>query len=226
VSETCDMMRINLGAYVLGALEAAERAQTETHLATCQACRDELVHLAGLPGLLSRLTLAEAAGFAAGHDTAGSDAGSLGGLRWAADHADRALVALARRRRRTQRRAIAAVAAALLVIGGITAAMERSTSGRTLTASGWGGTVTATVHLVPAASGTALDLRLSGVPAEEHCELVAVDTEGRRETAATWVANYDGDASVHGHTAIPADQLASLEVVSPEDGMLVALEAR
>lgn len=49
-----------LGAYVLGALERAERAGLEAHLETCEVCREELDRLAPLPGLLSRLTLDEA----------------------------------------------------------------------------------------------------------------------------------------------------------------------
>jgi anti-sigma factor RsiW len=47
--------------YVLGALSPAERYRFERHLASCPACRDELVGLAGLPGLLRRLSAAEAA---------------------------------------------------------------------------------------------------------------------------------------------------------------------
>ena len=45
----------NLGAYALGALEAADRAQVEAHLPFCSACRDQLASIAGLPGLLSHL---------------------------------------------------------------------------------------------------------------------------------------------------------------------------
>jgi hypothetical protein len=43
-------------------LSRAERYRFERHLASCAACRDELVGLAGLPGLLRRLTVAEAVG--------------------------------------------------------------------------------------------------------------------------------------------------------------------
>jgi hypothetical protein len=43
------------GAYILGALEPAERAEYERHLATCPPCRDAIAQLAVLPGLLGRL---------------------------------------------------------------------------------------------------------------------------------------------------------------------------
>jgi hypothetical protein len=46
--------------YVLGALTARERYRFERHLRGCPTCRDELVWLAGMPGLLRRLSLADA----------------------------------------------------------------------------------------------------------------------------------------------------------------------
>jgi hypothetical protein len=56
----CEEARISLGVYVLGAIDPAERAMVEGHLATCQACRDELAGLAGLPALLARVSTDEA----------------------------------------------------------------------------------------------------------------------------------------------------------------------
>lgn len=43
------------GAYILGALAPAERAEYERHLAACPPCRDAIAQLAVLPGLLGRL---------------------------------------------------------------------------------------------------------------------------------------------------------------------------
>src|SRR5579859_3891639 len=51
----CTEARLSLGVYVLGAIDPAERALTDAHLATCQDCRDELAGLAGLPALLARV---------------------------------------------------------------------------------------------------------------------------------------------------------------------------
>jgi anti-sigma factor RsiW len=47
---------LELGAYVLGGLEPAERLAFEHHLTTCRDCRAELAELAGLPPLLGRLS--------------------------------------------------------------------------------------------------------------------------------------------------------------------------
>ncbi|WP_226874289.1 anti-sigma factor family protein [Microbispora sitophila] len=53
---TCEEVRISLGAYVLGALDAEETAEVEAHLETCAACRAELAELSGLPSLLARVS--------------------------------------------------------------------------------------------------------------------------------------------------------------------------
>jgi len=62
VGYDCPQWRFDGAAYVLGALNRAERHRYERHFKGCPACRDELVRLAGLPGLLRRLTEAEALG--------------------------------------------------------------------------------------------------------------------------------------------------------------------
>jgi anti-sigma factor RsiW len=49
------------GAYILGALAPAERADYEKHLPTCAMCREAVAQLAVLPGLLGRLDPATAA---------------------------------------------------------------------------------------------------------------------------------------------------------------------
>jgi Putative zinc-finger len=49
------------GAYILGALAPAERADYEKHLPTCATCREAVAQLAVLPGLLGRLDPATAA---------------------------------------------------------------------------------------------------------------------------------------------------------------------
>ncbi|WP_208758909.1 anti-sigma factor family protein [Microbispora triticiradicis] len=50
---TCEEVRISLGVYVLGALDAEETAEVEAHLETCAECRAELAALSGLPPLLA-----------------------------------------------------------------------------------------------------------------------------------------------------------------------------
>ena len=53
-STGCDFEHAD-GAYVLGALSAAERLAFERHLTGCDACTARVRQLAGLPGLLGRV---------------------------------------------------------------------------------------------------------------------------------------------------------------------------
>jgi anti-sigma factor RsiW len=53
-SGECADIRVQLGIYVFGAITPPDRATVVRHLVTCPNCRDELVGLAGLPGLLLR----------------------------------------------------------------------------------------------------------------------------------------------------------------------------
>src|ERR1700739_1342092 len=55
----CREIRQLLGVYVVGAIDPAERALVDEHLAECQSCRDELAGLAGLPAMLSRVPAAD-----------------------------------------------------------------------------------------------------------------------------------------------------------------------
>ena len=59
----CNEVRQALGVYVLGAIDPAERSIVDAHLPHCLDCREELAGLAGLPALLGRVPVAEAARF-------------------------------------------------------------------------------------------------------------------------------------------------------------------
>jgi len=60
-SGECADIRAQLGIYVFGAITPADRETVVRHLATCPQCRDELVGLAALPGLLLRPSAVAAA---------------------------------------------------------------------------------------------------------------------------------------------------------------------
>jgi predicted anti-sigma-YlaC factor YlaD len=51
----CASIRLELGVYLLGAIEPASRAVVDRHLVACPSCRAELSGLAGLPSLLRRV---------------------------------------------------------------------------------------------------------------------------------------------------------------------------
>ena len=43
-----------VGVYLLAALDPADRAEFTIHIRTCPRCRDEIVTLAEVPGILAR----------------------------------------------------------------------------------------------------------------------------------------------------------------------------
>jgi hypothetical protein len=222
-------MRIALGAYLLGALHPAEHAQVEAHVAECPDCRAELAELAGLPGQLARVSLAEIEDI----DTDTPAEPEPAAL-------EQAVHRLARRRRVSRRRWLAAATAAVLLAAGgaagATAAATRAgpatppqahapaaAAGQTLTGTNPTTGVAARVTLYPSPAGTTVEIRLYGVARGRVCRLVAVGTDGHQETASTWRAGYDGGTTVPGATAITPDHLASLRVVAADDTRLVTL---
>jgi hypothetical protein len=52
---------------------------------------------------------------------------------------------------------------------------------------------------------------------------VAVGRDGTREVAATWVADYEGQATVTGTTSLTRADLARLDVTTPDGSTLVAV---
>lgn len=60
----CGDVRVCLGVYVLGSIDPAERSVVDAHLSACRDCRDELAGLAGIPALLSRVSVPEAVALA------------------------------------------------------------------------------------------------------------------------------------------------------------------
>jgi len=114
---SCTEATHSLGSYLVGALDPRERADVETHLAHCPACRDELAGLAALPGLMSRLTTEEV----------------LAGPPPVDDALLERLLAAAswQRRLARRRRIVSAAAAAVLLVGGAlgTVSAYRSVTG-------------------------------------------------------------------------------------------------
>lgn len=211
---SCSDVRVALGAFVLGALDPAERAEVDVHLVRCPACRDELAHLAGLPGLLGRLTVDEVV---------------AGPVRPDPALLERLLASVARRRRTRRRVLVTSVAAALALIGagGTAAAVlhREAPRPRVLSAEGaavQGSVVHASFGLLARPWGTELTLQLRGVRRGERCRLVAVARDGRSEVAASWQASYAGRADVTGATSIAAVDLDSLRVVTGTGQELIA----
>lgn len=217
----CSEARLSLGVLVLGALEPSDREQVEAHVRGCPRCSATLAELAPVPGLLNRV------------DTADIDPEPP-----PPELLDRVLAVVRAEERQHPGRwagrrrwawvSVGVAAAACVAVGAVV--WTQSTGGRTpdpgsvvAVASDPSSTVSAQVTLTPTATGTELALALSGVPAEQHCQLVAVGRDGTREVAATWVATYDGEAHVTGWTGLLTDQIASLEITTPDGATLATM---
>ncbi len=210
-ADGCRVIRTELGAYVLDALEPADRARVDAHLAHCATCRHELEGLAPLPALLAGVPELEPV------DAADGPSGA----------ADRLLAELARVRRR-RRRAQVAVAAACVVIGigafGLSRALGPGGAHAQVIQGHSAVThVAGRVSLVATPEGSSLEIALTGVPPGTRCELVVVGAGGRREVAATWRASYDGTASVRGASAMSPAQVTELVVVAGPGSPLLVL---
>ena len=91
------------------------------------------------------------------------------------------------------------------------------------TAKAAAGPVHLTVKLADQASGTKLDMTMSGVTSGQRCSLVAVGRDGRTEDAGWWEATYEGTAHITGTTSIARKDLTQLKVVTEEGKTLVVV---
>lgn len=211
-------------SYVLGALPADERLEYERHLAGCPACRESVAELAGMPGILARLSTEDALAVRADEvDTPRADAEQQG--------ADlRRLAHLATRRRRRRRglvTALAAAAAVVALVGGVALGGSRLSP-----FAGDTGRTTAATAMSPVGGETRLaaDLRITekpwGTRFDWNCsygsglwrrgsaaryDLVVTDDDGRTSTVATWALTQDRAAGLSASTEI---DLASIRTVS------------
>jgi Putative zinc-finger len=184
----CRDVRQLLGVYVVGAIDPAERAEVDEHLTGCQACRDELASLAGLPAMLSRVPAADVA------KMGGSVTSLPVSYEPSPELLDALLKKVAGRRRTRMWRGIAAVAAAAVIAAGGTAvALEAAGSsaghGKVWnSASGMNSAthVTAVVDYTrTAGDGTDMRVRASGIRPGTTCRFWVISRNGR-VYAGTW----------------------------------------
>ncbi|MEU6170541.1 zf-HC2 domain-containing protein [Streptantibioticus parmotrematis] len=218
---------VDVGAYVLGVLDASDMDRFEQHLAVCGTCSARLEELSGLVPILAEI----------GQD--GPPRPPDGAL------LDRLLAEVAgERRTKRRRRRLMAVAAAALIVAGPTAAvvsMETTSSppaasqsfAHSYTATDAGTGVSATIGLTARQWGTQIDMRLSDVGGPRTCHLVVVGTNGQQETVANWTVPPGGYASggkprpisVSGATAMSPSDIARFDVITTQGQKLVSVPA-
>jgi hypothetical protein len=225
----CPEARISLGVYVLGAIDPAERALVEGHLATCQNCRDELAGLAGLPALLARVSTEEAIALATADGPLPAGLGDV-------PEPPRELLGTvldltaARRRRRRWREAGLGLAAALVIAAGVFGGLRLGASpaqpppaaagpyagapnGPWQTAGGKTGSVTATVSYRSMGWGTQLAVKVDGIPVGTDCQLWVVDSAGKKVLAGGWQTDDDeGTVWYPASAGLPSKDVAAFQI--------------
>ena len=112
----CAEIRAALGVYVVGAIDPADRAIVDSHLAWCTGCREELAGLAALPGRLGSVPDADVTMLVL--DEPGRDGPPEAVLRSLLERA-------ATLRRRLRWRRVAAAVAVAVIAGGGAVAVSR-----------------------------------------------------------------------------------------------------
>lgn len=207
---------LSLGAYVLGAVSAAEREFLDRHLEECVTCRAELVGLAPLPGLLSRVSA---------DDLDGEPA---------PDAPPPQLPPRPRRRMPAIRhRWVLAIASACVLVlavaaGGLFLPGSRhpETTAATVVLSGTDADtgVRGTARATAQPWGSGVSLRLLYVQPRAHCRLVVNARDGSKAVAGSWVANsHLDDTDIPGASSVPLDDIASMDVYTTSGKRLVHL---
>ncbi|GAA3105908.1 hypothetical protein GCM10010464_81250 [Pseudonocardia yunnanensis] len=205
--------RTDLGAYLVGSLDPAERAEVEGHLVTCTDCRSEMAELAPLPGVLGRIDATEA------RDRL---------LTPSRDLLSRALAAVDEHERTERHRLLrwkmaAAAAAVVAVLAGALPQLITNSADGTPMAVMTGVTAAGMGSMHQRAWGTAVHLELTGLPPASGYRAYATARDGRTEVAANWGASPDGRATVVGTTAIPRNELASIDIRTVDGRPLLTL---
>jgi anti-sigma-K factor RskA len=214
---SCREVRQALGVYVLGAIDPAERAQVDEHLATCSACREELANLAGLPAMLRKVPVVEAERLAAPDPLAEPDVVP-------SEEMLKSLMARTAnvRRIRRWRGLVAAAAVVIVALGGgaaVATALQPSTPPIAVVhwheTSGTG--PAAGVHLtvlyrhVP--GGTQMKAHVTGIKQGSRCQFQVTDTSGESWPAGGWIAvPRTGSTWYSASTWFPGQDLRSFEV--------------
>ena len=212
--------------YVLGALSPSERRDFEAHLQTCARCRDAVGELTGMPALLAMVDLDEVEAL---------DHRLPDPLR--PELREQVLDRVRTRRRRSRFVTTVAVglAAALLAVGLVVviapetlglqqgsppvAMLEMNKINET--------PINASIALSGYSWGTRIDMACSygdwgqRDAAAQNLGMVVIGRDGSRTQIATWLGLSGATALPSGNIPLPQSEIASVQLVSADDGKVL-----
>jgi hypothetical protein len=237
---------MSIGSYVLGALDPHEHLEMEQHLTECAICRQELVEVAHLPGLLHRLTLEDVTSQTAAQNLGPMfqpdiHVGPLPGpaapivppslpeattaitsaRSWLRDHLTRSRIFL-----------VAAIIGIVLIAGVMAGrellaepAQQASSVVTTWSATDAAGGIDTTARLASQPWGTDIRLRMADLPPGQTCKLVVHARTGAVETAGWWSTKYEAHLSIPASTSIPLPDIDRVDVIRSDNIVLATLSS-
>ena len=197
-------------AYVLGALEPDERATFESHLETCEQCRQEIAQFIPIPGLLAR---------ARPENVTAPIPDAV--LETAVERASRELGALTSSRRRWRWAAVAAATIAIALTGTTLPLDDDTTPTGAQLALTEQATVEGTIHIGERPWGTAIDVDITDLPTRPIYRMVVVARDGTRQVAATWGPTPTGAATLTGAVALTTDTVDHVLITSDDPADII-----
>ena len=206
-----------VGLLLAGALTPQERRAVERHLRVCDRCRDELVDIAALPGLLRRLPDPPAPAVPAA--APGARARLITSAQTRATHA----------RRRRHRTFAAAAVLPVLLAGALVATRSNTPSAPALDLVAMqrvnaSSDVDGSLNAEQRAWGTAVTVRMRWAK-DASAVLIAVGKDGTEQQAGWWQAPAGATVLCTGATSMEADQVARWEVRAGTGAPLLVLAA-
>jgi len=217
-------------AYVLGSLSSTERREYEAHLETCKRCRSAVAEISGIPALLAMLDLEDVRALE-------EEAPETPPLRPEVLDSVLDKVRWRRRRSRWLTSAAVGVAAALLAVGVVIAirpeivGLENYTPQETAQALEMTKVSTtpinASISLTGFGWGTRIDMACTygdwgqrDAP-PQNLGMVVVGRDGSHTQVATWLGLSGATALPSATTPIQKDEIAAVQLVSPDSGKVL-----
>jgi hypothetical protein len=224
----------SVGAYLLGALDPQEQVEMEWHLTSCEVCRQELIEVAHLPGLMHRLTLGDVTQRASVRNLQAEprpdlfpesdvarplpEATTVDASPWSA---------FVRRLSRSRMLLLTLIILLVLATGGAASAEllthEPSPGVSTWTSTDAAGGIDTVARLADQTWGTDIRLWMDDLPPGLTCRVVVYPRTGAAETAGWWSTNYEERLMVPASTSIPLSQIDRIDVTQSDKTVLASL---